>query len=116
MSRRTERQIAEDNRLLDGVMSDGHERAFEWLRAAYHTHRDRELSMLDKYDELRRLFLANVQRALTVREAQLCRVCRICRGANRANDKGPFRLDFGEEHAHESCLRSAGSGDGGVCT
>lgn len=57
-------------------------------------------SLLSDLLELRALFLANVTRPLTVREAQLCNVCRVCRGKPGA----PFLLEYGKEFAHPKCL------------
>ena len=57
-------------------------------------------SLLSDLRELRALFLANVTRPLTVREAQLCNVCRVCRGKPGA----PFLLEYGKEFAHPKCL------------
>ena|SRR3990167_7307421 len=59
------------------------------------------------YQELAEHVLAwpeTQQRRLTVKDAQYLRCCRICRGPDSANVQGCFRLDEGEEYAHEGCL------------
>jgi len=96
----TQRDIDANNQKLDTVLSVGPDFAINWLRSAYHTHQDQLDSLLKKHRELQALFLTNVTRQLTVKEAQLTGVCRICRGEASA----PFLLSYGEEFAHVKCL------------
>lgn len=97
----TNAEMASINFQLNDVIADGPEVAISWLRAAFMTHKAREKQILADMRELTQLFLAATgKRWLTVREAQLCHVCRICHG----KVTGPFKLNYGEEYAHEACL------------
>ncbi len=72
----------------------------DWLRGGYFAGRLGMDGLRAELDELRALFLANVSRSLTVREAQLCYVCRVCRKKAAA----PFRLNYGQEFACDGCV------------
>lgn len=46
-----------------------------------------------------------VDMPLTVAEAQRLRVCRICKLDNNPGPGNPLVLRYGEEYAHERCLK-----------
>lgn len=95
----------ESNRKIDEVLAHGEAIAVEWLRGAFHTHESWLAHILAEFRELRQLFLANVTRPLTIREAQLLDVCRVCRyRAALGAESSAFVLNYGKEHAHQLCL------------
>jgi hypothetical protein len=98
---RTEAQIKATNDRIDEVERYGTKEALSWLRSAYHTHEEGILELRARIADLRALLQQHHRGLLTVREAQLLDVCRICRGPSGA----PFTLNYGEEFAHDQCLR-----------
>jgi len=76
---------------------------------------ERDLNSLrDKLQELRD-FAKSIpgykDLQLTLEQAKLMHVCRICKEPDRPrtidNKVDPFKLNYGEEYAHESCLRKS---------
>lgn len=104
-----QRKMEEAKRTLDQVEKSGPMFTLYWLRSAYHTHESQIEHLLKELQELRQLFLDNVKRSLTVREAQLTNVCRICRKSfsdyRDEREKGTFLLNFGAEFVHEYCVQ-----------
>ena len=108
-----EQRIKEDSCIIAGLagkVADARDEN-ERLRGACHSHVRREAEFRETIRELVEVLLANVARPLTVREAQLCRVCRICRCRAgvpcqcHGGDPGSFVMNYGEEFAHERCLK-----------
>lgn len=96
------------NKQIDAVITYGTDYALGWLRGAFHTHENSINSLKEKLKELRELHIKDKEGSpLTVREAQLCNVCRYCKSKFLAMDqKGYFLLNFGEEFAHEGCIKT----------
>lgn len=105
MVHRSDSEIHEANRRIAHAFSYGQEQGIVWLRNAFHQHEEMVAELRKSNDELRRKFLGEVSRPLTVAEARACRVCRVCRQPSEASKElGAFVLNFGEEFAHERCL------------
>src|SRR5438105_3617312 len=95
---------------LDHAMSYGQDAGIKWLRAAFVSHRSQITRILKDFQELKTLFLRTKQGTLSVREAQLCAVCRLCRQPYTSG--GTFLFNYGEEFAHEKCLKEEQSNQG----
>lgn len=60
---------------------------------------DLEEALRAKLATLKRMFLDNVTRPLSVEEARVLGVCRLC----REPATGPLLLEYGKEFAHLRC-------------
>jgi hypothetical protein len=112
-ARELQQATVEARKELERIISSfqlGDAELLSWLKDCYATQEGAIAYLRASYQELTKHVLAwreTQQRQLTVKDARLLGCCRICRGADRAT-QGCFRLDYGEEHAHEDCLVQCG--------